>query len=141
MATSITLHDSYAGDVTIPVPPGPPAREIGPDGRIAACVLSADVSVAVPIRVKILLRTDGTWVHWSTSFDGQRNCYLHIEQAQRGPITEAQRRTLAGWWLKREPSPYGLPIGATVFKWAFADFDSPDEVSAKYGDGSRVYLA
>ena len=139
-AKEIVLRSANGTGLTVPVTIAPMAnREIGPDGRIADCVLGCNVAHGVPVWVEILLRTDGTWDHWVTRFNDHDNHYLHIIQKQSRPITEAQRKTLARWKLHLDPSPYGRPLGASVCEWAFGDMDM-DEVSRKYGDGSRVYL-
>jgi hypothetical protein len=101
-------------------------------------VLGGNVAVGIPAWVEILFRTDGSWEHWVTEFQGHNN-YLHVTQEQRGPITEAQRRTVARWWLNLDSKPYGMSLGASVCKWAFEGL-SPEAVSQRYGDGKKVYL-
>jgi len=140
LITTITLCDGKGNQVTIPTVAAPTVkREIGPDGYIADCVLRGTIGHGAPITVDILLRTDGTWDHWATRYEGDNQC-LHIERESRGPATEAQRRTVARWYLGVDPRPYGLCPGGTLCKWAFAGL-APDEVSRMYGDGSPVYLA
>lgn len=54
--------------------------------------------------------------------------------------TEAQLRTLARWWLGIDV-PFGLTgLGGPVCSWAFRGTD-PQELSKKFGDGRKVYLA
>lgn len=139
MYTAMTLHDDSRGDVTIPLTLRPAADRESIGGAIADCVLVADVG---PARVRILLRTDGSWAHWTTEFPGSGNSYFHIDDARSAsrPATESQRRTLARWWLRIDPRPYGAGVGATVYAWAF-EGRSADQLSAEYGDGSKVFLA
>src|SRR5689334_10584251 len=76
-------------------------RENGPDrGRPIDVALHAQVLIGYPIGVTILLRSDGSWVHWTTDFQSG-NHYLHFAagSGEGSPLTEAQRRTLARWWL------------------------------------------
>lgn len=141
LANTITLRGGYGEpEITIPARNNWQARrEIGPDGYIADCMLGGNPAHGVPIWVDILLRTDGTWVHWTTTYTGD-NHYLHIQQEQRGPITEAQRRTVARWYLGLDPRPYGMALGSTLTAWAFAGF-TPKQLSERYGDGRKLYLA
>lgn len=150
---AITLDDGYGRAITVPmVRDWSIQRENGPDNHIADTPLTGQVMVGCPVGVTILLRTDGTWVHWQTDFDAH-NHYLHFADEgrfvrlgddyrpvyRRDEPTAAQRRTLARWWLGDE-RPYGMTIGEPVARWAFAGL-TPQQISDRYGDGRPVYLA
>lgn len=129
--------------------------------------LARMVGVSCPLRVAILIRTDGTVVHWYSEWSvGDRNTYWHFSNGSeeladglknfdgtkylRAPVlpTPAQRAVLGSMWLERHArTPVALPgglsgaLGAPVSRWAFQEFASIYDMAAQYGDGSPVYLA
>jgi hypothetical protein len=160
---TITLQRDDGTEITLPAEGEHSVkREIGPDNRIADICLEGQVMIGCPIGVEILLRTDGSWAHWGTSY-AANNHYLHIRPTGNGITevvettspsgakvfthreklpepTEAQRETVARWYLDRESRPYGMPLGGSLCSWAFQGIDA-QEVSRRYGSGQRIYLA
>jgi hypothetical protein len=143
---SITINDEYGrAPLTVDLDPRW-EREHGLDrGPTRDLCLEAWVSLRVPLLVTISLRSDGTWRHIGSTFRQGDNRYFHFafddphDRQSRLHPTEAQRRTLARWFLRLEPSPFGLALGGPVKVWAF-DGLAPDDVSARYGNGHAIVL-
>ena len=120
--TSITIHDER-GDVTIPVGPVDVAS-LGLDYQAGDIQFSGQVRIGVGVAVTIVLKHDGSWVHFTTKWGKTDNIYLHFatdslwDRTHRRPPTETQRATIARWRAGRE-RPYGLSVGGPVYGWAF----------------------
>lgn len=128
---TITLTNATTGEqvTTLPSstshPYGVSAMEPG------AVRLVGAASPVVPVGAVVLLKADGDWHHVRTVY-GHRNYYLHFEYK---PVrfdaetnehvedlpepAEPQKETLARWFFRGE-TPYGIPLGDPVMRWAFA---------------------
>jgi hypothetical protein len=162
--STITYCDCFERSYTIPLHTGCGiTRE---SGCLDVC-LSRAVGVSCPLKVAILIRTDGTVVHWYSEWcAGYDNTYWHFSNGSdelatglknlegtkflRAPIppTSAQRAVLGSMWLGRHAKiPVALPgglegaLGVPVTLWTFQEFSSIYDIAAEYGDGSPVYLA
>jgi hypothetical protein len=139
LPNKLTLSNSEGVSIEIPLEEIPPKREYGPNQRPIDVVIEGNPALRCPVLVKILLRSDGSWVHWATEFNGGDNGYLHLVQSPDCEPSEAQRRTVARWWLDLDPTPYRMGLGRTTCEWAFKGM-TPQQVSDTYGDGSRPIL-
>lgn len=124
---------------------------------MATITITADVAadtVAVTMVGRTIAVTLYSATTWEIAEDGSisvvcvdaprktvnRNTYAHFT----GPVpvegpTEQQRATLAARFL-RKSSALPAALGAPVCAWAFSGL-TPDLVSERYGDGSKVFLA
>ena len=132
---TITITDTRGNNPqTVPAHGDPSVRR---EGACVDLVLEGQIHIGAPIGARILLRTDGTWVHWQTYYDAS-NWYLHISVAYSGsppPPTVAQRETVSEWWADATTRPYGIFIGQSLYDWAFGDGEPLGR------DGRRVLLA
>ncbi|SHL81006.1 hypothetical protein SAMN05444389_101461 [Paracoccus solventivorans] len=67
--------------------------------------------------------------------------YFHLTETPAEAPTEAQRAILGRRWIKGKACEI-IPasLGADVCRWAFGGM-TPQELSNRYGDGAKVYLA
>ena len=93
------------------------------------------------VQVKAALDDNGSLTIISVAETGSAvnaNVYMHLDCKPEHDATEAQRAQLAEWYLKWRTAPACL--GASICRWAFRGM-TPDQISAKYGDGGKVFIA
>lgn len=136
-------------------------REFGSDGHINDIALSRIAAVGLPLRLIVLVRADGRIDEWIADWSrDSENTYWHFDCGSKEyalgnnsfpfdkqPLpghkpTEAQVRALAEVWLGKRKLFGSIQggLGGPVAAWVFQDLNSPDEISRKYGDGSRVFV-
>jgi hypothetical protein len=137
MTDTITIIDGYTrGAISAPLGQNDAVtRHCGPDGRADDIVLVGGPHPVHPIRISLLLRPDGSWDWWRTEFLPHGR-YLHIDP-DRSPATlpaptEEQQRTVARWFFEPGQRPYGIPLGATLTRWAYGG-ENTRAVAARYG--------
>lgn len=96
--------------------------------------------------MQILIRTDGSFIHWTSTWDStlDSNSHWHFaagsdECGDGARLTEGQRRTMAQIHLGIQ-RPLGLRGGLGAPPCRALSL-GPDEMSRLYGTGAPVYVA
>lgn len=92
--------------------------------REGACLdifLTRGLAIDCPVEMSLLIRTDGQMVEWAAEFAGNTNTYWHLAHTHNQPVTDAQRKSLAGIHFGTL-MPFGLKgsLGRPACELAFA---------------------
>ncbi len=138
MSSTITYQDRDREPVTVSLGVN---YNVTREGACMDVHLERALAIDCPLKLTILIRTDGTIAEWSAVFDPARaNTYWHFasDPTQAAP-TPAQLKTLAGIYFGRI-KPFGVTgtIGKPVCVWAFRAM-TLEQLEALGNEGNRGF--